>query len=195
MARGVTQSDRVRIVPVGKGFIIPRGPTCYLLGPGVTREVLWPVPDFVERPDLQIPANPPWPMVCGRRDETAMTSHATWDNGLMLLATEVLGELAPAAELRITHTWQMPGLVPGPYHFYNHLLLGGSLIAQVDGGSVPHWHWRDGDTLLTYFTLVLPDNLPPGDYALRVGMYTWPDLERVRMTTGEDGFDAYAATH
>ncbi len=44
MARGVTQSDRVRIVPVGKGFIIPRGPTCYLLGPGVTREVLWPVP-------------------------------------------------------------------------------------------------------------------------------------------------------
>ena len=193
--RGVTQSNRVRVVPVGKGFIIPSGPTCYLLGPHVSRETLWPVPDFVERPELQIPANPPWSMVCGQRDAPGGTPRAVWDNGLMLLATEVSGELAPGAELTITHTWQMPALVPGPYHFYNHLLLEGNLVAQVDGGSVPHWHWRDGDTLLTYFTLVLPDDLPPGDYALRVGMYTWPDLQRVRLTTGEDGFDAYVATY
>jgi hypothetical protein len=193
--RGSAQSDRVRIVPIGKGFIIPSGPTCYLLGPRVPRETLGPVANFIERPELQIPANPPWSVICGERGAPDVTPRATWDNGLVLLSTEVGGELAPGAEIKITHAWHMPGLVPGPYHFFNHLLLEENLVAQVDGGSVPHWHWRSGDVVLTTFTLALPDSLPRGDYVLRVGMYTWPDLGRVRLTTGEDGFDVYAASH
>ena len=193
--RGFTQSSRVRIVPTGKGFIVPSGPTCYLLGPGVPPETLWPVPGFSERLELRIPANPPWPVYCGLREAPETESRAAWSNGLSLLATEVTGEIGPGAVLQITHTWYCPTLEPGAYHFYNHLLLDDVLVGQIDGGSVPHWHWRDGDVLLTYFNLSLPADLQPGDYVLRVGMYTWPDLDRVAMTTGEDGFDAYTFAH
>lgn len=192
--RGYTQSDRVRIVPTGKGFLIPEGPACYLLGPRVPAETLWPVPDFTEVPEREIAANPPWKVICGQQDSGTDTPRADWTNGLSLLRTDVVGDLEPGSRLHITHTWRYRATAPGAYSFFNHLLLDGVLVAQIDGGGVPHWHWRDGDTLLTYFTLNLPDQLPPGDYLLRVGMYTWPGLERVRLVSGDDGFDAYRAT-
>ena len=192
--RGYTQSDRVRVVPTGKGFLIPDGPACYLLGPRVLAETLWSVPSFAETPARRIPARPPWAVVCGQLEADGETPRAAWSNGLSLLRTEVTGDLEPGSELHITHTWHYRATAPGAYNFYNHLLLDGSLVAQVDGGSVPHWHWRDGDTLLTYFTLEVPDDLQPGEYVLRVGMYTWPGLERVRLLSGDDGFNAYSAS-
>jgi len=192
--RGYTQSDRVRIVPIGKGFLIPEGPACYLLGPQVSAETLWPVTGFVEVPEHEIAANPPWKVLCGQQPPGTEPPRADWTNGLSLLKTDVTGDLQPGSRLQITHTWRYRATAPGAYNFYNHLLLDGGLVAQIDGGSVPHWHWRDGDTLLTYFTLDLADQLQPGDYVLRVGMYTWPGLERVRLVGGDDGFDAYRAT-
>ena len=194
--RGYTRSSNVRIVPVGRGFVVPSGPTCYLLGPNVSLDTLWPVAeDFAERPDLRIPANPPWPFYCGLPRTDSRAVRARWDNGLSLLATDVSGELTPGGQLQITHTWQYRAIDPGPYHFFNHLLLEGKLISQVDGGSVPHWHWRDGDILLTYFALPLPTDLEPGDYVLRVGMYTWPALDRILLTTGEDGYDTFTGAY
>jgi hypothetical protein len=193
--RGYTRSDRVRMVPIRKGFVIPNKPTCFLVGPQVPPETLQLVPGFVERLDLQIPGNPPWSVYCGHHARPSATRQADWNNGLSLLATEVTGEFSPGSELHITHTWTYQSVNPGPYHFYNHLLLEGTMIAQVDGASVQHWHWRDGDTLLTYFTLALPNDMGTGDYTLRVGLYTWPDMERNLLTTGEDGFNAFTATY
>lgn len=192
--RGYTQAAAVRVVPVNQGFLIPDKPVCYLLGPYVPADVLWPVASSVElRSDMEIPANPPWPFFCvaGPADHPAPL--ADWENGMSLLDTQITGELVPNGRLDIVHTWRYRDIKPGPYHFYNHLLVDGTFVAQVDGGSIPHWYWYDGDTLLTYFTLVLPAELPSGDYVLRTGVYTWPDLERVLRVTGEDGFETFVS--
>lgn len=187
--RGYTQTDAVRVVAADKGLVIPAGPACYLLGPGVSADALAPVAAVLaEAPAMTVPANPPWRFYCKAASQENLPPLAQWENGMSLLDTTVTGEFRPNGRLKIVHTWSYRAIKPGPYHFFNHLLLDGTLVAQVDGGGVPHWHWRDGDTLLTYFTLDLPADLPPGDYVLRVGMYTWPDIVRVLMATGEDGY-------
>ena len=190
--RGYAQTDAVRVVATGQGFLIPEGPACYLLGPGVPVQVLAPVAAYVsERPAMQIPANPPWQFFCMTRPFARPAPLAEWENGLALLKTEVTGVFVPGGRLDIVHTWRYRAIVPGPYHFFNHLLLDGTLVAQVDGGGIPHWYWRDGDVLLTYFSLPLPADLPDGDYVLRTGIYTWPEGQRILRVGGEDGYVAF----
>jgi hypothetical protein len=110
------------------------------------------------------------------------------------LKTDVTGEFRPGGQIDIVHVWKYYITESGAYHFFNHVLLDGKLVSQVDGRGVPFWYWRDRDTLLTYFSLSLPEELPAGDYILRTGMYTWPGLERVLRQTGEDGYNAFEVT-
>ncbi len=194
--RGYTQSTRVRIVPIDKGFIVPEGPTCYLLGPHVSVDTLWPVAsEFTEQPEFSIPANPPWRFYCGHTTQHDQAALAQWTNGMSLLAANVKGTFGPGERLDLIHVWQYRAIDPGPTHFYNHLLLDGQFVSQVDGASVQHWRWEDGDVLLTYFALPLPHELQAGTYVLRVGMYTWPAVDRIHLTTGEDGLDVYTASY
>ena len=62
----------------------------------------------------------------------------------------------------------------------------GELLAQVDGASVHPVYWRQGDRLITQFDLLLPVDLPPGDYELHLGMYTWPEVVRVPLAGGQE---------
>lgn len=187
--RSYAQRDAVRVVEADRGLIIPASPACYLLGQDVSIDVLSSVSHMlVERSDMVIPADPPWPILCKSASLEYPAALAQWENGMSLVGSSMAGDFRPGGRLEIAHTWVYHVLKPGPYHFYNHLLLDEKLVAQIDGSGVLHWYWRDGDTLLTYFTLDLPSDLPPGDYVLRVGMYTWPDITRVFMVTGEDGY-------
>ncbi len=63
------------------------------------------------------------------------------------------------------------------HQFYLHLLDdAGQTVAQVDANGYPVEQWRAGDLVLSRFPLTLPADLPPGDYTLRAGLYTLPDL-------------------
>ncbi|MCC6455245.1 MAG: glycosyltransferase family 39 protein [Caldilineaceae bacterium] len=59
----------------------------------------------------------------------------------------------------------------------------GTLAQQYDRaplqGVVPTTLWREGDILLDAYHLDIPPNLPPGDYALWVGLYDLPTLTRL----------------
>ena len=39
--------------------------------------------------------------------------------------------------------------------------------------------WQIGATIADRYAIALSTDMPPGDYSLRVGMYTWPDLTRL----------------
>jgi hypothetical protein len=187
--RGNLQTDAVRVISPSQGFLLPEGPLCYLLGPGATEKDLHPVWAILdEQPGMAVPASPSWRFYCGMAPLVDYHQLATWENGLVLVKTEVTSQIQPGELLHITHTWVYRGKEQGAYHFYNHLLKDGELIAQVDGRGIPYWYWRNGDTLLTYFTLQLPPELPEGDYILRTGLYTWPGLVRVTTVTGDDGY-------
>jgi len=187
--RDYANSDAVRVAPAGVGMIIPAGETCYLPGPGVSTDVLAPVANRATlRPEMTIPANPPWSFYCTPPREPLPAPAATWANGLELLDTTVAGDFVAGGTLSITHRWHYRVVESREYHLFNHLLLGEALAAQIDGSGVPTPYWRDDDVLITHFVLQLPETLTPGDYRLAVGAYTWPEIQPVLLTDGQGGY-------
>jgi len=83
--------------------------------------------------------------------------------------------------LSITLYWQATGDVAADYTAFVHLVSSaGELVAQHD--SPPNLStslWLPGVPVADTHTLTLPAELPPGDYEVRLGLYHWPDLERV----------------
>lgn len=189
--RAYAQSDAVRVAWAGSGLIIPPGPTCYLLGPGITKEALAPVANRATlEPLMTVPANPPWTVHCMEaRGPHQLSPTAIWNNGMRLLKAEIDGAFAPNKMLHLTYTWHYLPTKRREYHIFNHLMLEGkTLVAQIDGAGVPTKYWRADDVLITRFNLHLPDNLPPGVYHLLTGAYTWPEIERVFLTDGSPAY-------
>jgi 4-amino-4-deoxy-L-arabinose transferase-like glycosyltransferase len=97
-----------------------------------------------------------------------------WANGAQLVGYILEGDLYPGGTLRWTLVWRAGGTPAEDvyYHWFNHLLDGqGQLRAQQDGPSLLPASWRAGDTILNRFALQIPADAPPGEYAMRVGMY------------------------
>lgn len=188
--RSWLNTDRLRVVPANVGFIRPATETCYLLGPRVTEAALAPVAEQAQpRPEMTIPAQPPWRVYCIPPRAPLPNPLARWENGLRLLETEIDGELTPGGRLQLHHTWHYRAAAEKEYHLFNHLVQGETLAAQVDGSGVPTWYWRDDDVLHTTFTLPLPDPLAPGEYRLLIGAYTWPEITRVFLESGEAAYE------
>ena len=77
------------------------------------------------------------------------------------------------------------------YHFYNHLLdSSGNRVAQDDRPAFPANQWRNGDHVISFFSA--PTAKVP--YALRIGMYTYPQLENIPITTQAGNFEAHDVT-
>ncbi|MGC9346957.1 MAG: hypothetical protein ACP5JG_02360 [Anaerolineae bacterium] len=193
--RNFLHTDHVRVVSTETGLIVPAGESCYLLGPGASPDDLgdlpsWVAPQLVERPQMAIPASPPWTFRCVDQRPPVPPVQARWQNGLSLIDTQIEGVFAPGERLNIVHTWHYRAVTSEEYHLFNHLMRGQDFVAQIDGAGVPTRYWRDDDVLITEFGLQLPDELPTGEpaYRLLTGAYTWPGIDRVFL---EDGRPAY----
>ncbi len=188
--RNFIGSDRVRVVPVETGLVVPPAETCYLIAERASIDALDPVAmRLTPRPDLAIPASPPWPFYCVPPRPPLTEPLASWQNGLSLLQSDVSGDLVPGGHLDIVYTWHYRALQNHEYHFFTHLMLDGTLVAQIDGAGIPTRYWRDDDVFVTRFTLALPADLQPGAYGLTVGAYTWPDVVRVPLDGARDSYD------
>ncbi len=189
--RAYAQSDALRVAWAGKGLIIPPDPTCYLLGPGVSDEVLMPLAEKATLdPTMTIPANPPWTFHCNQARAPLPSPLAVWSNGMRLLETEIDGSLTPNESIHLTYTWHYLPTKRREYHIFNHLLdEEQTLVAQIDGSGVPTKYWRVDDLLITRFDLRVPDHLPEGNYHLLTGAYTWPEIERVFLTDGSPAYE------
>jgi 4-amino-4-deoxy-L-arabinose transferase-like glycosyltransferase len=113
----------------------------------------------------------------------------TWANGAQLIGYCLEGDLRPGGTVHWTLIWR-PTRTPAEdvyYHWFNHLVDGlGNLRVQRDGPSLLPAYWRAGDTVLNWFDLQVPPDAPPDGYAMRVGMYTYPDVANVPLV-GADG--------
>ena len=49
------------------------------------------------------------------------------------------------------------------------------------GGRYPSLGWRPGDVIPDTHVLVPPADVPGGTYTVRVGLYTWPEVERLAV--------------
>lgn len=86
--------------------------------------------------------------------------------------------------LPLTLAWQPTRPLDTDYVALIHLIApDGTLAAQYDRaplqGVAPTTLWQARDTLLDYYELDIPADLPPGDYRLFVGLYDLPTLTRL----------------
>ncbi|MCX7680634.1 MAG: hypothetical protein N2508_01485 [Anaerolineae bacterium] len=186
--RSAVQSDGVRAVQTGRGLIVPASCACYMLGPAASDADLAPLAgQAMEEPSMAVPAQVPWRFACIPPRLDTAPPLAEWRNGLSLVRADI-EELRPGQPLHITYVWRYREVAPRAYHFFTHLLRDGALVTQSDGPGIPSRYWRDGDLLITHFVLEMPGTLDAGEYQMLVGVYGWPDLERVLLMDGSDTF-------
>jgi hypothetical protein len=129
-------------------------------------------------------------------DEAAVPAQALAAefDGRLALAGFTLSPADPQAgqEMKLYLLWQAAAPVQPDYTAFVHLLdARGERVAQGDGvpnylGALPTSLWRVGVPVLDIHTLVLPPDLAPGGYSLRIGWYDPQTGERLTLATGED---------
>jgi hypothetical protein len=99
--------------------------------------------------------------------------------------------LSPGAALCAELTWSAPATPDGDYTVFVHLVApDGRVVAQNDmqpqNGFAPTSQWAAGTPLIDRHGLLLPADLPPGDYTVRVGLYRVDDQTPLRVTRGDN---------
>ena len=113
-------------------------------------------------PPCETPANPP-----------------RWQNGVSLLAGRI-DPLKPGEQVPVHLCLKIDRPSTDEFHWTAQLWDGqGKRWAQVDDNGYPTRYWRAGDVITQDLMLAVPAELPAGDYVLRIGQYTWPDVKPV----------------
>jgi hypothetical protein len=147
----------------------------------MTRRAIWRCCASGHRPVIAGPVDPPWSF-----------------GGIASLDGADLPETVAAGDpLALTLAWRSLDRTPTEYTVFVHVVgPDGQLVAQSDGpplaGFAPTRIWRPGQTLLDEHLVQLPDDLPPGEYEVRVGLYA-QDGSRLPVTLGETAVGDYAA--
>jgi eukaryotic-like serine/threonine-protein kinase len=103
---------------------------------------------------------------------------AQFDDGIRLEAFELPRDvLSPGEALSVTFMWGAASSPRQDYTVFIHLTnRQGGIIAQYDSapvsGSRPTSGWQATEEILDSYQLLIPTNIPPGAYQLRLGLYT-----------------------
>ena len=139
-----------------------------------------PVSDIIlDASDLRTPA---W-----RVQKPTQPPIALLEEGIQLHQNAVdVGEDA----IHLTLIWSATQPIPADYTIFVHLVdARGELIGQGDApprdGYWPTSHWQPGEAVASWHAIALPQNLPPGDYILRVGMYDPASGQRLAIRSAD----------
>lgn len=73
-------------------------------------------------------------------------------------------------------------LEPQAWALFVHLLdANGTLVAGRDFLGVPPFTWREGDVFIHFHDVPLPQEIPPGDYHVEIGLYALADGARFQI--------------
>lgn len=102
------------------------------------------------------------------------------------------GPLSPGEELAMTLWWEARGELEAEHTVFVHLVgPDGALRAQADaapaGGARPTVSWLAGELVADPHALRVPEDAPPGRYALYAGMYASDSLVNLPATDAEGG--------
>jgi hypothetical protein len=125
--------------------------------------------------------------------EAAKPVNADLGGLISLLGFEMAESVSPGTDLNVTLYWEAQQPPDEDYIVFVHLLdAAGEIVASHDGSPVDGRYatsaWYPGDIVKDVHHLALDPFVPPGEYQLQVGMYSWPDLERlpVRDSLGRE---------
>jgi uncharacterized membrane protein len=104
------------------------------------------------------------------------------------ISTPEAGGLADEdRQIDVMLQWQPDAAVTRDYTVFVHLVdADGQVVSQSDAqpGWVVPWpthRWLPGQPILDSHQLLIPPQLPPGRYQVRVGLYYWETLERLPL--------------
>jgi hypothetical protein len=94
--------------------------------------------------------------------------------------------------LTVTLIWQAMRTPEADYTVFVHLRnAAGETVAQADSppqaGAYPTSFWDAGETIVDDHPVLIPDDLPVGDYTVVVGLYRLDTNERLSITQGGSG--------
>lgn len=186
---------KVRFTRLGDGVPIPQDSAVYLMAGDdpQTAALLSKIGESVEKAQVTTPCNE-WDFYTSQgasvTEKPGEKAVARWANGLSLLDYRLEGEWCPGNEIELTANWTVNQTNQQEhYRFFNHLISSeDKLVSQYDGPGVSSLYWHPGDRLVTWFSIPIPSDLPPGSYDIYAGLYTWPHLERIPIipTNGSD---------
>jgi 4-amino-4-deoxy-L-arabinose transferase-like glycosyltransferase len=99
--------------------------------------------------------------------------------------------------LLVTLQWRATAPMTIDYTVFTHLWdATGQLVAQLDSqpasGTRPTSSWAPGEVVIDRRALLVPADVPPGDYSLQIGVYDLATSQRLSVTQPggpQDGFD------
>lgn len=121
-------------------------------------------------------------------DLTRLPAGVPFANHVVFTAHSLPETAAPGETIDIWLAWwlrETPS-VPITTQFYVHLRdESGATPAQFDGNGYPTSNWQAGDLVISRFPVTLPDQMPPGEYEIRAGMYALPDINNIPVVNAD----------
>ena len=118
-------------------------------------------------------------------------SDVAFEGGATLLELDGPGRAGPGDVITMVSVWEAAGETHPDLKVFVHLVdADGELRAQSDGLDCPASFWRAGDRVVQLHPLELPQDLAPGRYSLRIGLYDRQTLQPYSLLNGEPYFEA-----
>jgi hypothetical protein len=119
-----------------------------------------------------------------------ITVGATFDDAILLIRAGTPATTQQGGVLPVTLQWETRQPLTENYHVFVHLIdAGGSPVAQSDSQPAlwarPTSSWTPGETIEDRHALLMPTDLPPGDYTLVAGLYLPKSGERLQTSSGQ----------
>lgn len=97
----------------------------------------------------------------------------------------------PGETIGLSFAWRAEGWVSRNYTVFTHL-VGADDVPLAQHDAIPRdgyatLFWAPGEVVVDYHPLLLPADLPSGDYRILVGLYTRPDGARLPVTAITEG--------
>jgi hypothetical protein len=124
------------------------------------------------------------PAAFARSARGAIPLAVNFDNLVQLIGYDLDARRAsPGGRLPVTLYWQALAPIPASYQVFTHLESDTGPVAQADGVPVcwnyPTDLWQPGQIIADQHAILIPSDLPPGDYPLEVGLYLADTFERL----------------
>jgi hypothetical protein len=108
-----------------------------------------------------------------------------------LLGYNVESGFRPGDNIHLTLFWQAVEEMEQSYTVFTHLVdAEGNVAAQKDNppvdGFYPTTKWQAGEIIRDQYDVTIPENVAPGEYRFKVGMYLVETGERLRAMKGDE---------
>ena len=92
----------------------------------------------------------------------------------------------------LTIYWESLQPLDRRLHVFIHIVdEQGNIVAQIDrqpnNGVTPTHLWQPGDIIPDHYTIVLPEDVADGEYAIRAGIYSQETMQRLPISAGGAG--------